>query len=219
MGYLNGALKYITNQLRLKGGVDAITMTGAVTLTGTSANILALDPGGASRTVTLPAAGDSDGLAFAIYNSADAAEDLTIAGPGTIVVIHRGELAIVGNDGGTWAKYGGNAEPISYIRTTVVGAATITAAALRGGILYQDASGGNVTMTTRTGTQCAADFSELAVGQGFMVRMASNHAVNTSTIAGGVDVTLVGSGAVTTPGGSLVLLKTTATTFDLIRVG
>ena len=104
-------------------------------------------------------------------------------------------------------------------RATVTSAATISAAQMGGGILFQDASGGNVTMTTRTGTQIAADFPNLAVGDVMRLWIASNHATNTSTIAGGTDVTLVGSGAVVNTGGQFLLIKTAATTFDLVRVG
>ncbi len=86
-------------------------------------------------------------------------------------------------------------------------------------VLYQDASGGNVTMTTRTGTQLAAAFPDMSVGDALPQYVASNHASNTSTISGGTDVTLVGSGAVINTGGSFLLIKTAATTFDLVRVG
>lgn len=107
----------------------------------------------------------------------------------------------------------------SLSRATISNGGTITDAQTAGGILYQDASGGSVTMTTRTGTQLAAYFSTLATGESIQLFLASNHATNTSTIAGGTDVTLVGSGAVTQTGGSFLLVKTAATTFDLVRVG
>ena len=107
----------------------------------------------------------------------------------------------------------------TYTRTTISDAATIADAEMAGGILFQSASGGNVTMTTRTGTQMAAAFPSMVVGSGRPLHVASNHASNTSTIAGGTDVTLVGSGAVTNLGGTFMLIKTAATTFDLVRVG
>lgn len=102
---------------------------------------------------------------------------------------------------------------------TVANAGTVTAAQLGGKLLYQDASGGNVTMTTRTGTQMTSDFPNVAVGQSLEFGVASNHATNTSTIAGGTDVTLTGSGAVTSTGGKFWLTKLTATTWQLARVG
>jgi hypothetical protein len=104
-------------------------------------------------------------------------------------------------------------------RQTIANAGTISDAETIAGVLYQDASGGNVTMTTRTGTQLASAFPGLATGEYVKLHCASNHATNTSTIAGGTDVTLVGSGAVTNTGGQFLLIKTGATTFDLVRVG
>lgn len=104
-------------------------------------------------------------------------------------------------------------------RNTIANAGTISDAQHRDLVLYQDASGGNVTMTTRTGTQLAAAFPNLPTGGFIPQYVASNHATNTSTIAGGTDVTLVGSGAVTQTGGQFLLIKTAATTFDLVRVG
>ena len=104
-------------------------------------------------------------------------------------------------------------------RSTVSDAATVSAVQLAGGVLYQDASGGSVTMTTRTGTQIAADLPSMAIGDARRVYCASNHATNTSTLSGGTDVTLVGSGAITRTGGQFLLIKTAATTFDLVRVG
>jgi len=59
----------------------------------------------------------------------------------------------------------------------------------------------------------------MAVGNAISIFCASNDATNTSTIAGGTDVSLVGSGAVTQTGGTFLLIKTAATTFDLVRVG
>lgn len=116
---------------------------------------------------------------------------------------------------------GTNPVPVAFnlLRSTISGGATISDAQLRGGVLYQDASSGSVTMTTRTGTQIAAAFPDLAIGNALVIRCASNHASNTSTISGGTDVTLVGSGAITQTGGTFLLIKTGATTFDLVRVG
>jgi hypothetical protein len=108
--------------------------------------------------------------------------------------------------------------PFYTSKETVANAGTVSAANLRGRVLFQDASGGNVTMTTRTGTQTAGDFPELRTGDSLLVFHYANHASNTSTLSGGTDVTLIGSGAVTTTGGTYLLRKTAATTFDMIRV-
>lgn len=109
-------------------------------------------------------------------------------------------------------------------RGTVANGGTVSSAQHKSGLLYQDASGGNVTMTTRTATQILSDLggSEyVQVGSRFRLYVASNHASNTSTIAGGTDVTLVGSGAVTQTGGTFLLVCTGVATpgFDLVRVG
>lgn len=104
-------------------------------------------------------------------------------------------------------------------RSTVSSSGTVSAAQMAGGVLYQDASGGNVSMTTRTGTQIASDFPSMDVGDARRIYCASNHATNTSTLSPGTDVTAVGSGAVTQTGGQFLLIKTAATTFDLVRVG
>lgn len=147
-----------------------------------------------------------------ISTSELAALDVT-AGTGTaskaLVLDSTGDVAMPAN---------GVLSP-NATRNTIANAGTISDAQHRDLVLYQDASGGAVTMTTRTGTQLSAAFPNLPVGGVVPQFVASNHATNTSTIAGGTDVTLVGSGAVTSTGGSFLLIKTAATTFDLVRVG
>jgi len=116
-------------------------------------------------------------------------------------------------------------EPVirTLTRTTIADAGTVTAAQVLTGILYQDASGGAVTMTSPTAALMDAALEALggiAIGASIDLYIASNHATNTSTISGGTGVTLVGSGAVTALGGHFKLIKTAATpTFDLVRVG
>tara|TARA_R110000796_G_scaffold242519_1_gene364605 strand:+ start:6379 stop:7023 length:645 start_codon:yes stop_codon:yes gene_type:complete len=106
----------------------------------------------------------------------------------------------------------------SVVRNTIAGSATVTVAQHRDQMLYQDASGGAVTMTSATASLLAAEFADLPIGKGILQTMSSNHASNTSTISGGTGVTLVGSGAVTNTGGSFMLIKTAASTFDLVRI-
>jgi len=111
----------------------------------------------------------------------------------------------------------------SLTDATVPGAGVPTAAQMRGGWLYQDASGGNVAMTTRTAAQLVADIPGVAVGTTIYIDVSSNHASNTSTIAGGTGVTLTGSGAVTQTGGRFRLVFTNVTAaaeaVALARVG
>lgn len=108
--------------------------------------------------------------------------------------------------------------PRPATRSTISGGATISAAQMAGGILYQDGSGGNVNMTTRTGTQIAADFPELRVGDSITIHTLCSNG-NTSQLIGGTNVTLVGSGNATNTGGVFKLIKTGAIDFDLVRVG
>jgi hypothetical protein len=184
-----------------------------------------------AKGVALPAAATTDGP-YVIFNDAAAAllvypvnggnDNINGLAEDAAFSMAGGEMAIfVPSSATQWYVSTRSAlgKPTPKTRSTVANAATVSAAQMRGGILYQDASGGNVTMTTRTGTQIAADFPEMRVGDAIALHMASNHNSNTSTIAGGTDVTLVGSGAVTSPGGTFQLVKTGATTFDLVRVG
>ncbi len=87
-------------------GVQAETLTGATTLVAPgglaaagevvmTSDILALDPGGAGRTVTLAPAADVAGLTLTIVNTADAAEDLTISDGSTVITISQGETGVV----------------------------------------------------------------------------------------------------------------------------
>ena len=110
-------------------------------------------------------------------------------------------------------------EDKAVTRSTIADTATLTVPQHQGLCVYQDASAAAVTMTTLTGTELAGAFTDIDVGESVPLYHASNHATNTSTLSGGVDVTLVGSGAVTNSGGQYLLIKTAATTFDLVRVG
>jgi hypothetical protein len=102
--FLSKALKQFTAQIRVKGGIAIQTLTGAVTVTAQSGNVLALDPGGASRDVTMPPEESCEGAVFVFYNTADAAENLVVKNDaaGTIVTIGRGESYIVACSGSAW---------------------------------------------------------------------------------------------------------------------
>lgn len=86
----------------LKLGVHIQTLTGATTLDRDMAVAAFLDPGGATRVVTLPAA--EYGLIWLMVNTADAAEDLTIknAAAATLGTISQNEAAVVISDGTNW---------------------------------------------------------------------------------------------------------------------
>lgn len=105
MAYESGAKKLLTAQLALKGGVNVQTLSGTLTLDKFSSNIQVLDPGGAARTVVLPAEETNDGLPFWFFNAADAAELLTITNDAaaTIIALRGGESALVACNGSAWA--------------------------------------------------------------------------------------------------------------------
>lgn len=174
---------------------------GAVTVTGGASGAGATGNGGAA-TVTGGAAASTNGNGGGVNLRPGAGTGTGV--PGVVVV----GLAA-----------GAGAHAIGCTRSTISNGGTLTAAQHRGLVIYQDASGGAVTCTTLTGTLLSAAFPDLAVGEALPMYHASNHATNTSTIAGGTDVTLIGSGAVINTGGHYLFIKTAATTFDLVRVG
>lgn len=125
MAYQTAATRALMQQLRLSGGVEAITLSGNRTLTAKDANILFLDPGGSARDITLLAEDEADGLFFVIVNEADAAENLVIKddGANTIVTINQNEWAIVACDGTNWRDV-----PTSAIADALATSNTWTAA-------------------------------------------------------------------------------------------
>lgn len=72
-GRLSGAL---VGKLLVEGAV--VTLGGDIALGAESEPLQMLDPGGAARTVTLPAEASSKDLMFIISNRADAAENITV---------------------------------------------------------------------------------------------------------------------------------------------
>ncbi len=79
------------------------TLAADKTMAASDDFLQVLDPGGAGRNVDLPA--EAEGLAYAIVNTADAAETLTVredAGATTIATVAQNERAICYCDGPTW---------------------------------------------------------------------------------------------------------------------
>lgn len=111
----------------------------------------------------------------------------------------------------------------SLANATVTNGGTISAAQHRGAVVYQDASGGSVTMTTGTAAQLVADFPGVQVGSAFKLYVASNHATHTSTLSGGTGVTITGAATVTQAGGQFLGIFTNVTASSeavaLLRVG
>lgn len=87
-----------------------ITLSGAYTLDldNVNQNVIALDPGGASRNVTLFAEADTKGMILDVVNMADAAENLVMknAAGDTIVTIGQGYRGTIANVAGAWVSLG-----------------------------------------------------------------------------------------------------------------
>jgi hypothetical protein len=186
---------------------------------GGSTNSTGAHPGGAGNTLDLQAGtggnatdGTGDGGAGASVNLKPGEGGTSFGGaagvPGMV------KIAIGGTPG--IAPFA-----LSTVRNVIANAATITAAQMRAHVLFQDATAAaaDVSMTTRTGAQLAADLPAMAVGNAVPIYHSSNDAVFTSTIVAGAGVTLVGFGAVIRTGGQYLLIKTGGATFDLVRVG
>ena len=80
------------------------TLSGNLTIDTTYGNLMRIDPGGASREVTLPAVAGADGAFFVIVNAADAAEDLVVKDDSgsTVCTANRDEACVVICDGTQW---------------------------------------------------------------------------------------------------------------------
>lgn len=80
------------------------TLGGNLTLDRESPPVHFLDPGGAGRTITLPAEADSEGLVFVIWNTADALEVLTIEddAAGAVATPTQNEASVCICDGTAW---------------------------------------------------------------------------------------------------------------------
>lgn len=100
----SNGLHGITKRLGIVSGYHGETLTGALTLDGTYPNFLGLDPGGASRNVTLPDVTGLNGMMYLIANKADAAENLVIknAAGDTIATANQNEAAYIVCNGSVW---------------------------------------------------------------------------------------------------------------------
>jgi hypothetical protein len=113
MTILSGA----TSLLALKSEAITCAAAHALLVSGTAAanqtvitsNVLLIDPGGAGRNITLPAEASSTGLFLLIFNTANAAEALTIKddGGGDIIVLDQNQHGIVFCNGTTFIGFMG----------------------------------------------------------------------------------------------------------------
>jgi len=83
----------------------AFVATAEFKIPATDAPVLLVDPGGAARTILLPPEAESKGLVFFIFNTADAAETLTVeedSSTTAITALTQGSSAMLHCDGVTW---------------------------------------------------------------------------------------------------------------------
>ena len=86
----------------------ALTATAEMPIDPDWPPVLLLDPGGAARTVLLPAEASSKDLVYFIRNTANAAEVLTVeedSSTTAILTLAQGEGAMVHCDGTTWRGF------------------------------------------------------------------------------------------------------------------
>ena len=91
--------------------VQVTTLAGEGTIAATDPETHFIDPGGAGRDVLLPAEASSIGLRFFIFNTADAAEALTIkedSDTTTIIVLDQDQHGIVVCNGTAWLGFIGS---------------------------------------------------------------------------------------------------------------
>jgi len=99
--------KWAGKKLLLMDAINIETLAAGRTLTIVDQRFQNLDPGGASRDVTLPSEDPNAGAWFWIINGADAAENLVIKDDGgsTIVTIQQSQAGIVVNSGTAWKGF------------------------------------------------------------------------------------------------------------------
>lgn len=88
----------------IPGRIQALTLTGTLTLDSTYPAFLKADPGGANRDVALETPTGCSGLYRRIVNAADAAENLVVkSGVTTVGTINQNEQGEFWWDGSAWA--------------------------------------------------------------------------------------------------------------------
>ena len=93
----------------LKMGIYSFDAGAAqATLATTYPPVILCDPGGGAIDLLLPAEADSEGLMFFIFNTADAAEAITVKEDGdttTIITLDQNQSGLVVCDGTTWRGF------------------------------------------------------------------------------------------------------------------
>jgi hypothetical protein len=206
------------------------TLTGTLTMDDDMEHLLFLDPGGAGRTVLLPA--ESAGLWFVIANTADAAEDLTVkedSNTTTIGVVTPGKVAMFFCDGTTWHTdnvAAGDAGQGGLSRVTVTtlstaGNETLTAAQLLGGLILRDPNGGARTDTLPTAALLVAALPGYQIGDAFEFTIRNTaDAAETITVAAGTGGTASGTMTIAQNNSKRFLLRIdSATAYTVYSLG
>lgn len=89
---------------RTNYSTGALTLTAAYVLSDDEPDLMSMNPGGASRNVTLPAVANQEGRVLRIANAATALEDLVVknAGAVTIATISQNEIGTFFCCAGLW---------------------------------------------------------------------------------------------------------------------
>lgn len=199
MAYLTKAIGRLRYAFGLDTHFDATTLTGALTLTLFSGAFQILDPGGASRTITLATVTSADnGRVLAIYNAADADGELLTVG--ALAVLNRGEWVLLRVTAGAWAVVGA--------KIGTVGAAGVIADPGDAGAIPVTASG--VCLLT---TGASGETRTLAIPTFVGQRIVLAHDVD----GGGAAVVTVAS-AFNEAGNTTITLDDPGETIDLIAI-
>ena len=124
--------------LALRGGISLEVLTDNVVVDDTYGNLIAFDPGGSERDVTLPAIATRDDVPYLIFNAADAAENLTVldALGATVLVISQGEVGVIAAIDGAWVVLaclaGGGGALFGVLTGSLVGNATSASSQVAG---------------------------------------------------------------------------------------
>lgn len=90
--------------------------------------------------------------------------------------------------------------------------ATLTAAAVKGGILTSAPAAANITLTSPTAALLVAEDPKAAAGEGYEVTVINTNGTYTVTLAGGTGVTIVGSAIVAVSSSATFILRYTNVT-------
>lgn len=181
--------------------INVTTLTGATTIYKDTRQVLKMDPGGASRNVTLPAVEDCEGFELFIINGADQAENLVIknAGATTIVTIGQDQAGFVYCDGGAWYGFVFSAAATGYLPATgTVAGATDQNQVFTQGVTTDEILGNSATALTITPLAGASN----TIGNALTMAAGAG----TGSGAGAVASLTGGAGGVTNAAGGIASL-------------